>query len=149
MLKNILLFLTAAIILISCHSDRNRVLYKYHTCEEIFDELEYARQFEKEIHENDKFMWRYLFVLPAIWETKQIMRNEYEVQKRKKMLYFEARKQKCYGENMPSVQEFDQNLHVYEQKRDTELQMKTGDWYKMYNEEQFYKQYEREMMQQH
>lgn len=148
--SKIIAFLLIASLLSSCSHNKNRKIYTPETCPEIFAELEYAKHFESQIHKDDQFKFKYLLFFPGMWEIYTIIRDENHVKKRKKELYHLAKIQKCYGEGQnPSLQQFDQNLYQYEQQNftDKKLYEENSDLYRKLEEEQFYKQYEREMLQ--
>ena len=69
------------IIALSSCSGRTKDSYTMtvHTeegCERIFAELDYARRYRQNLRRNDRFMLRYMLVIPAIIETYNITVNE-------------------------------------------------------------------------
>jgi hypothetical protein len=104
MTSKLTIFITAVLLLSSCDLSRSKNTYKttIYTekgCDKIFAELAYARRYKQSLHKNDKFMLRYMLVIPALVETYKIIRNENKVNKRIANLQYQAQSSNCYENN--------------------------------------------------
>ncbi|MBT4921935.1 MAG: hypothetical protein HON23_02860 [Rickettsiales bacterium] len=71
-------------------------IYTKEGCDQILTELDYARRYKKSLHKNDRFMLRHMLVIPALFETYHIVKNESKVTKRIDDLRFQAQRNDCY-----------------------------------------------------
>ena len=106
-----ILLITILIVTSACSGSRTKdtystTVYTQEGCDKIFTELDYARRYKKSLHKNDKFMARYLLVIPAIFETYHIVKNENKVSKRIDGLKRQAQINNCYQNNANSSSSF-------------------------------------------
>ena len=104
MTNKLKILIAAVLLLSSCDLSRSKYTYKttIYTekgCDKIFAELAYARRYKQSLHKNDKFMLRYMLVIPAIVETYQIIKHENKVNKRIANLQYQAESSNCYQNN--------------------------------------------------
>jgi hypothetical protein len=104
MTNKLTILIAAVLLLSSCDLSRSKYTYKttIYTekgCDKIFAELAYARRYKQSLHKNDKFMLRYMLVIPAIVETYQIIKHENKVNKRIANLQYQAESSNCYQNN--------------------------------------------------
>ena len=93
-------FITIIFLLftISCSNinEKVRVLdLESSSCEKLASEIEYANRYKQTLRKNDKFMMRYMLVIPALLETYNIQKNTYDVNIRLGELDFAYKNNNC------------------------------------------------------
>jgi hypothetical protein len=84
----------------------NTTIHTERGCDRILSELDYARRYKQSLHKNDKFMFRYMLIIPAIVETFQIIKNESKADKRIENLQYQAQMSNCYENNANAQSSF-------------------------------------------
>lgn len=154
-MKIFILMPIIALLLGSCMAtfnnyQNNRTEFKHTSCAEIYSELDYANQFEHEIHANDKFLWKYLFVFPAMFETYHIIKNEKYVSQRKVELNLAAKAQNCNSGNNVNMMDNIQFTKPQIEPTPSAYPVRTPEddrLFKVLEEERFYKKFEKQMLQ--